>query len=1524
MKSRLRKSVIAVLVFLTMLFLSLRFMTPVYKTVDSLMTQAESRFLSEFSARTHLGISYDSLSPSLFSSIKIRNIRIFEIATGEDLLFIKNVVFRFNIFRIVSKDIEHAFSRLVISGVTLDADEVKISRIRTALSAAKKQSSASEILENAGVSVSSDSIITEDQTALVEKLLAALPRETLIKDVHLTYRLGNGADAEVSFGKLSLRKGRAGSFQLSCTGGLITAVVGSKGYRVGERFTCKGNVVKGFSGSSASLSLEPYTAADITLFRTQFLLRYADGGVIASSTQRILPYSLSAAFQFDQRILKASFNADRLNLLSVAKFPLQNERFQKIAATELTLSGSLDADLKHRLYNWTGLGNFVIPEEFVSGKERVSFDLKGNQQTVFLNQLDFDGALVTGKGKGFFNIPEKSPSLTFSIASLRLPNGNALKFNADFSKEGKDIIAKIASLPLGNQAFSSITLRAAPEKKAVPFSLSFVDGTRRELVGTAKISGVFNWGTKSQLSADLDVKEFFLESLARAGVYFAKKETGEKILKQLPRLKDVYTSDQLKFSTDFKHISFSIPSVFIADFKDAGKKLELSASGTDRAVEVKQLDVSYGNVIVKAALGAERAEVDNQVSFRSTLNVNGTPYELSGTYMPKEWFTLSGSYGIDILANLSNGASGSAKIVSLPLPVSKNLNLAFSVDTVFDVKNLSEYLVTIRNLQVDVTKSKLNRTPKLVIAGSVDPAGLIMDSVSFADSSSSAAGKGYALWNIKDGIVDSVSAAINLGNDLTGEAFNLAADFTNPLRAKLSKQTVLSDCYFSVKLDVNKFPIMRIAANQYTDDTFNGSLNASGTLENPYVLLNVENFSAQVGTRPVIMKGKAELVDGFVDIPGLTISWGNMKASDIKAEIDFSKFSGKASADFSYRLFGRHYVKAPLSLTVNNLSDSTAVHKLSERFIPRKFQILLDTPVSAKGIINGSIPLSANIIRDGNTVSFESAENLGIKGTYLVKTGTIAADVTKDKPLGAKVRGSVKRSLINLDITEVHGDFSRITDLVSTDVFGLYNGKLSGQVSLGGLTSDPILSGGLMIRDLDFALPLIFPEHLTNKLVLLTLTDNKISLPRTVFHVGSERLRMDANILLDRWSLDTIDANAETVAGDAVRVAMDVPKVAFTGDGDIKAAMHYDDNRMELKIGGNLSEADIYIQAMSEELDLMTIPKFIIFGREKADPNYGVEPKVSFYEAFTSTVDLVIDVDLKLGKHVNIMINPWLRALVAQGTDLSFYLDSNAGKWTIQSDVVLRGGQITYLSRNFYIKSGSITINDSSDSFNPFITARAVTRERDSEGTPVTIVFELDHQRLASFNPRIYSIPARSETEIHAMLGHIVSGDSGNAGSLFLSGLDYGLQLTAFKKFENALRDLFNFDIFSVRVNLLQNAVKYGINSNASASSAEARAALRNPVGNLLDNMSVYIGKYFSSDIYADALLQWTYNQNAAGNSGILGSGLVFRPEIGIELEAPFANIRWDFAPEFGGLQDNAIPNVVAATSLTLSWRFTF
>jgi hypothetical protein len=298
-------------------------------------------------------------------------------------------------------------------------------------------------------------------------------------------------------------------------------------------------------------------------------------------------------------------------------------------------------------------------------------------------------------------------------------------------------------------------------------------------------------------------------------------------------------------------------------------------------------------------------------------------------------------------------------------------------------------------------------------------------------------------------------------------------------------------------------------------------------------------------------------------------------------------------------------------------------------------------------------------------------------------------------------------------------------------------------------------------------------------------------------------------------------------------------------------------------------------------------------------------------ESQSLPVQIVSDLGITLGTHASVRLDPLLRCVFVPNTTMKVIVNQPEDLYMIDGELKFKSGDLAYLNRSFYIKSGNIRFNKE-DIANPTITVNAETREKDDKGQTVKIVMAVEEQALMDMQPRFSSIPAKSENEIRSLLGQIVMADSETAGDFLFAASDYALQTTLVRSAENKLRDLLNFDIFSLRTNVLQNTYNYSISRN----SAKEKVS----IGNFLDNTTVYIGKYLGSSLYVDAMLHVSFEDSKVNNISAAGK-MLFQPEFGMELESPFANIRVNMAPDINALLKNQF---VPSTSVTLSWKIAY
>jgi hypothetical protein len=322
----------------------------------------------------------------------------------------------------------------------------------------------------------------------------------------------------------------------------------------------------------------------------------------------------------------------------------------------------------------------------------------------------------------------------------------------------------------------------------------------------------------------------------------------------------------------------------------------------------------------------------------------------------------------------------------------------------------------------------------------------------------------------------------------------------------------------------------------------------------------------------------------------------------------------------------------------------------------------------------------------------------------------------------------------------------------------------------------------------------------------------------------------------------------------------------------------------------------------------------------------GTTPRSNARSPRRGTTGVVTDLTVTAGNRVQVLMNPVLRGLITPGTEVGVKINTMEDDYEITGDIVLRGGELQWFNRNFYLREGRIVFTET-DAFDPRLTLRAEVRERDAEGEAVRITLQAENQRLSelalageeneSTGITYSATPAKSETEIMALLGQNFIGDwdiVDNPWSIAGSTVDLALQFNLMRRIENGLRKLLNLDIFSMRATWLQNILADTLAVD------ETRQSIS--FGSVFNNSTIYVGKYLADDLYFDALLHFLYDESRIlADPG--SSGMIFQPEIGFEISAPFVNLRWSFAPEIYSWTQFLSPSAwVPATSITLSRRW--
>ena len=129
MKSKVVKIGVSSILFFSMILVALAQVRPAIRGFSQQLEAYRGEFLAMVESKTGLVVSYDSLSPAILSVFCIKGIEVYDGETKIPVLSIRKANLSYNLLRLLSGDIQGAFSELTISGITLEYDAMKSSRL---------------------------------------------------------------------------------------------------------------------------------------------------------------------------------------------------------------------------------------------------------------------------------------------------------------------------------------------------------------------------------------------------------------------------------------------------------------------------------------------------------------------------------------------------------------------------------------------------------------------------------------------------------------------------------------------------------------------------------------------------------------------------------------------------------------------------------------------------------------------------------------------------------------------------------------------------------------------------------------------------------------------------------------------------------------------------------------------------------------------------------------------------------------------------------------------------------------------------------------------------------------------------------------------------------------------------------------------------------------------------------------------------------------------------------------------------
>ena len=1462
---------ICISIFLLIISVALLLSVPMYRRLDKLVDKYSSELVDSLNKKTGLLISYESISPSVLAYLGIKGIKISD-SQGRVVAQIKNTHIKYKLLPLLKKNYDSILKGITINGVDLNimemADFIKEFSLKQAPPDKPREKTA------------------PDRNIIYEQIKMAIdyiPPNITVKNLSLKYNQKplNASLLVKEIRVLNAEQKKSIDFSIKTSAELAyNNILDTKG-----EIALSGSIMPQLDDSFVNINFANFTQGKFKLNKLNFLATYVDEKISLRTVQNVIPIAVDFVYDLNLNELQAKVQSDRLSPSSVFSSVSDRNLLNKIKESSVTLLAGGNYNLNDNSLSYYSNGQFFVPDSLVDGSLTVDYSLNGDNEKLSLNRFDVDGANYSGDATLSYIFKSMQLSGIAELSQFVLPNGNNISTEVYFDPlENSGFMMFSPQLFIGEQTLTAIQARVMPRDDSIDFDLevsdySHISEANSFTQGSVKVDG--SYLTESNyIQTSLSLNSMYLDTVLGIVKEVLAPEKSGFVDKTLGAVSGFVFTGDAYFSTDFKSISYNLPYLVLANSKKDNQVLLLALNGNEQSIQLNNFYLIYNSFAIDATASLDSMPDTAEKFFTVDILSSSIPYHFAGTIMP-EVITLTGDYGTEAELRFAKNKAfeGFAAFNGLPFMLN-NSAFIVSLNTLFEYTQEQGPQVTLQHFQVEKDNPDSSVNPRLELSGSGTKYGAQINSISYTDLYSTLTGNSDITINIDGNLFSSAGIQMNLRDPLSDESFVIDASVSNPELLELNKDNLISSLYANAMVNISNFSLNRFMSVKHDNNELTASLYLSGTMEHPYATASVEKLTFLLNDEIVSATGSVLLEERDFTINDFTLNAKRWNVSQVSGHASLADFTGSVNALF--KVEGEKNLTMPLVLKIEDSyvpDDAVLPESLTANLACKELGgSLLKNPVA--------FDISLNYTKD--FLSFYSSENLGLYGTFGKDEGLYASWNMGDI-LAAEITGNFAPSDQFIKISNVNVNLNRLFNNITLEEFiKVEQGLLKGSVTLRGPFNTPDFKGALSIANPTFYLPFLFEQKLSTDKILLTAANNEFPMSESVYNLKNvPKFKMSSHVYMNKWSVDHFDTKITTLEKQSVPIKFKSPLVKLDSDTEVNLLLTWENKNFDFT-------GSIFAENLNIVSDLSDI---------SAGVNNDNENMMNM--SFTA------DLELKVGTHSSLNFNPLLRCVFVPNSSVTCKLDTSSNIYQLDGSLQLKSGDVAYLNRNFYIKEGHIKFNPQ-DITNPLVTIKAETRERDSNGQTVRIILSAENQYLLDFNPRFSSVPAKSENEIRLLLGQIVLADSDSVGDLFISAGEYYLQSTVVRDLENKLRDLLNFDIFSVRTNILQNTINL---------STQRKETKNTSLGNFFDNSTVYIGKYIGNALYVDAMLNMSASDYV--DTDYLSTGnLLFQPEFGLELELPVMNIRWDMTWDLNpGLK---FKSYVPATSLSFSWKFNF
>jgi translocation and assembly module TamB len=1458
------------LFFLIIVFFSALAVRPLTRYTREKLQQA---FITNLKiAEEALGhrILYESMSPGLLSSIDIRGLRLID-SQNEELLSAQRIKIDFNIFSLLPGSTGPFIRLLRLDGLDINIDSEKEGNVLSLFS----------------LYADGD----RPANALAVDVRTLIPRRILIRRSRLSFHAAH-FDIKVEDFSAHIREVEGGhsiavGAKFAFKPGGNTKPLAEVGLR--SRLRINGNISSNFRSGTFVLSTQDLTAFSLAFLPQSFMIQLSEEQLELRKIRDKNPLDLNLSLHFTQQLASLRLYAEKYEISKLLALPKDLKDHSWILKSKLSGSIALEMGAEKQIQSFFDV---IFDNSFFPYFGKASLVAQGNlhndkldlhKLAFLLNQGTFalsgQGNLSEGSGEGSIQIDNFTPlenlpidaNILFSVSPQRI----------DFFSD---------QLQLSQISLSAFNVVLIPNNGELEFQLSALrfddsqgyDFSRLGRLGLEGIVSLEDSYLEFSLALDSILASDFL--IALSPLFNSPNASFASSSYLIDLAKNLYISTEVFASSDFKHISWSAPRFVAAVTGPLDLFCLSSLYGIDRRFSLEDIHVIWPGGSAGGRLAFDFTD-DKAVNFSTLAHYQDMSWRFNGFLIDGNSLNIDGDYQFfaNVILGTNNSFSGSISFENMPLPFLPDNSQGLSLLSSFRYIDAQQWSANLQRFDLFYTLPNSSMSFQTSIKGSANQAGLQLGDVYIDDGIMPLYGTAVADWPAG---FSSISFDARFSDALQEEHYNIDGHYgAGDLAFRL----------YCLKARLERIPIPNV------EGTANAEIQANfSSLKDFAVAVQLTNSDLRFKSTDYRLSSSLSVDPQGIGIEHFNAQWNSLSLSIPHAHYSIEEAKLRLGYDFKGIVLDSHVHTAGQLETVFE-GQRNALG------LPANFSSV-NALLSFSQFTYGQVDVPAFTLeaqaKEGDIFVKGGPENSVF--FTMDKSGSFESRLTSPMPLRGIVSGNIKGGEITAFGPSLSLDLKPVLSLLPASILICTSGTAYCDLEIRGLLSDPEFFGTAFVENFVLELSSFLANPVTFPTIEVNFDGNEMSIPTITASSGKGEGTVAASFIYDRWIPDTFKLNIFIPEDRPIGASLNIIGVQY--DGLAHGALNLDLFKDYFSISGALVASNSLItidaQSMAEQIA----------------------------ESGDDLLPILANLSIKTGRKVEFQWPsarfPILRAYADANRQVKINYDGFTDKFSIQGDIPLRGGEVFYVQRNFYLREGRLLLKENELSFDPILSVRAEIRDRNEQG-PVVILLIADPAPLSRFAPRFESRPALSQMEILNLLGQnftttAEAGEDGVFGmeqmltSTVASATDLLTQFVIVRQFERQVRDILNLDMFSVRTQLLQNAV-LGAAFNVAGFGGgvlDRKAGL----GNYFDNTTVYMGKFIAPDLFTHIML--TMQVNEARDDELLG-GFEIIPDIGIELATPLFVIKWNFSPE-NPKEILDLGNFITSNSFSIFWSKSF